>query len=327
MIKATDIFSIKNDNEFKNIGLDIFRHQAKNCPVYKKYIELRKIKVNKVSKIQEIPFLPINLFKNHKIISSSKIEEIIFESSGTTGNVKSKHYVSDLSVYKKSFIVCFEKFYGLPTDYCFIALLPTYSERKTSSLIFMVNELMHLSRHPENGYYLNNYEELYQKLMKLNNNAMPFILIGVSFALLYFVERYQLKLNNAIIMETGGMKGNREEITRAALHEKLKEGFGVKSIHSEYGMTELLSQAYSKKDGRFFAPPWMKIFIRDIYDPFSYVDIGKTGGINIIDLANMNSVSFIETQDIGRKHNDGSFEILGRFDYSEMRGCNLLVEG
>jgi len=325
MIKFNEILTIDCNKEFEDKALEIFKFQAYNNAIYNEYIFLRKIDIEKVKSIKEIPFLPIGFFKKFKITSSDKHPDEVFASSGTTDNTASLHYVVDASVYKKSLKRCFEYFYGTPKNYCFLALLPHYLERQGSSLVYMVNELMRLSNHPENGFYLNNFNALKEKIEYLDNMNVQTVIFGVSFALLDFARKFKLNLKNAIIMETGGMKGRQKEITRNELHNELKKGLGTKKIHSEYSMTELLSQAYSKGNGIFYTPPWMKILIRDIYDPFSYVEAGKNGGINIIDLANVYSVSFIETRDIGKLTKTGGFEVLGRFDESDIRGCNLLV--
>jgi phenylacetate-coenzyme A ligase PaaK-like adenylate-forming protein len=276
-------------------------------------------------RIEDIPFLPIQFFKTHQVITGEKEPHIIFSSSGTTGSTTSKHYVHDLKLYEQSFTKAFELQYGQPTDYVILGLLPSYLERTGSSLIYMVNHFIKHSPHPESNFYLNNLEELYKTLQSLESQGKKTLLIGVSFALLDFVEQYQLRLNHTIVMETGGMKGRRTELVRAELHEQLCQGFGVDCIHSEYGMTELLSQAYSKENGVFECPPWMKIVIRDTEDPLTILPPNKNGGINIIDLANLNSCAFIATQDLGKLHHNGSFEVIGRFDHSDVRGCNLMV--
>ncbi len=324
--KTIDIFKIKTKEQFNEIALQVFRFQAKNNTVYTKYLEYLKTDINKISKITDIPFLPIEFFKTHKIVSTKNKEQIIFTSSGTTGLSTSKHYVSDLKIYNQSFNYAFEIFYGNPQDYCILGLLPSYLERKGSSLIYMVNSLIKQSKNSQSGFYLNNLDELVKTLQTLEKSKKKYILFGVTYALLDLAESYNLKLNNAIIMETGGMKGKRKEISKQEMHKILINKLGVKTIHSEYGMTELLSQAYSKGEGIYTTPKWMKIMIRDIYDPFAYVEAGKSGGINIIDLANINSCSFIETKDLGKQFTDGSFTILGRFDNSDIRGCNLLVQ-
>ncbi|OFX27692.1 MAG: acyl transferase [Bacteroidetes bacterium GWA2_31_9b] len=324
-IDVNDIFSIKNESDFESVALLVFKYQAKFNPVYKKYLNILKKDVSKIKSPIDIPFLPIDFFKTHRIITETNNPEKTFLSSGTTGMVRSNHFITDLSVYEKSFIKSFELFYGPITDFCILALLPTYLENESSSLVYMADHLIHLSKHPQSGFYLNNIDELAQKLQLLEKENTKVLLIGVSYALIDLAEKFPLKLKNTIVMETGGMKGKRKELTRLELHNLLSQKLGVKSIHSEYGMTELLSQAYSKGDGKFFCPPWMKVFIRDTYDPFSFLEYGKSGGINIIDLANINSCSFIETKDLGKINLNGSFEVLGRFDYSDIRGCNLLI--
>jgi hypothetical protein len=285
---------------------------------------LKKDKSN-VKTITDIPFLPIQFFKSHAVLSSSNPIQETFTSSGTTGMISSKHLVTDLSLYEQSFQKAFSQFYGNSEDYVILALLPSYLEREGSSLIYMVNDLIESSNHPKSGFYLHNYDELVQQLIKIDSSGQNVLLIGVTYALLDVVEKQTFQLKNTIIMETGGMKGKRKEIIREELHEVLGNGFGVSAIHSEYGMTELLSQAYSLGNGIFECPPWMQILIRDPEDALTYVDFGKTGGINVIDLANINSCSFIATQDLGKKYPNHSFEVLGRFDSSDIRGCNLMV--
>lgn len=321
-----NIFNIASQNDFENSALEIFHFQATNNPVYKQYLETLNILPQKIDTTAQIPFLPIDFFKSHQIKASSKKEAIVFTSSGTSGLQTSNHFVTDVTIYEKSFLTAFELFYGHPSNFVFIGLLPSYLEREGSSLVYMVNALIEKSQHPESGFYLHAYDQVAQKLRNLEKAGQPTVLIGVSYALLDLIEQYNFQLKNTIVMETGGMKGKRKEMVKAALHEKLKKGFGVLQIHAEYGMTELLSQAYSKANGKFNCPPWMNIRIRDAYDPFTTLPIGKSGGINIIDLANVYSCSFIETKDLGKKHSDGSFEVLGRFDNSDIRGCNLMVE-
>ncbi|OFX86065.1 MAG: acyl transferase [Bacteroidetes bacterium GWF2_33_16] len=320
-----DIFSIKSAEEFEVIAIKTFHYQAENNAIYKEYLQLLKIESSEIKSIHDIPFLPIDFFKSHKIICGTSNHEKVFFSSGTTGSVRSNHFISDLSVYETSFKKGFTHFYGSITDYCILALLPTYLENESSSLVYMTDHLIRLSQHTESGFYLKNTQELIQKLSYLEKIKQKTILLGVSYALLDLAENYPIKLDHTIVMETGGMKGKRKELTRQELHSVLTKGFGVESIHSEYGMTELLSQAYSSGNGKFYCPPWMKIFIRDMYDPFSFLENGKSGGINIIDLANINSCAFIETKDLGKINSDGRFEVSGRFDASDIRGCNLLV--
>lgn len=319
------IFKISNEQEFKEISLQVFAFQYSNNEVYREFCDLLKQTPNNTSKIEEIPFLPIEFFKKRKIVCGHQKPEITFTSSGTSGSQTSKHLVSNLKIYEDSFLKAFEEFYGNPEEIVILALLPAYLERQGSSLIYMAHSFIKKSKHPESGFYLNNLEELQQKLKTLDKNGKKILLLGVSFALLDLVENYDFNLQNTVVMETGGMKGRRKEMIREELHKILAAGFGVKHIHSEYGMTELLSQAYSKGDGIFKCPTWMRLLIRDPEDPLSLLPIGKTGGINVIDLANLNSCSFIATQDLGKKISANQFEILGRFDNSDIRGCNLLV--
>lgn len=319
------IFSIKTAAEFESSVLDTFHFQAKENPVYRQYLENLHKQGSGIKKVEDIPFLPIELFKSQTVVSGELKPEIIFTSSGTTGMATSKHYVSDLSLYEQSFLKGFEMFYGPVNKFCILALLPSYLERQGSSLIYMMDSLIKKSNHPDSGFYLNNLDELVNKLEKLEQEGQKTLLMGVSFALLDLAEKYKLELHQTIVMETGGMKGRRKEITREELHSVLKEKLGVSEIHSEYGMTELLSQAYSKGEGRYYCPPWMKVIIRDPYDPFACLQRGRSGGINIIDLANRYSCAFIETKDLGKINADGSFEVLGRMDNSDLRGCNLLV--
>jgi phenylacetate-coenzyme A ligase PaaK-like adenylate-forming protein len=324
------IFTIKSEQEFRRIALDVFRFQAANNLVYREYIQSLKTDIEAIEQIEQIPFLPVEFFKSFEIITNNQNTNNpqTFTSSGTTGQITSKHFVSDSSIYQKSYLKAFELVYGSITEYCIIALLPSYLEREGSSLVYMADDLIKKSKHHQSGFYLHNYDELILTLQQLQDKKQKTILLGVTYALLDVVEQFPLFRggSNLIVMETGGMKGKRKEMIREELHSILCEGFGVKSIHSEYGMTELLSQAYSKGDGIFNTPPWMKILIRDTNDPFSYLPSGRTGGINIIDLANIYSCSFIATQDLGKINPNTSFEVLGRFDNSDIRGCNLLVQ-
>jgi phenylacetate-coenzyme A ligase PaaK-like adenylate-forming protein len=324
-MKRNSLFTLQNSNDFEKKAIETFRYQANNCVVYHEFLSLLQININEVKRINQIPFLPIQFFKSHKVIASNLPIQQIFLSSGTTGNTQSKHHITDLELYKKSYSKGFECFYGNIEDYTVLALLPAYLERDGSSLIYMVNDLIKKSKKPKSGFYLNNLDELCENLLELDKNNQKVLLIGVSFALLNLVEQFNFNLKNVIIMETGGMKGRRKELIREELHEVLRNGFGIKKIHSEYGMTELLSQAYSKSDGIFECPPWMKILIRDTEDALSILPEGKSGGINVIDLANINSCSFIATQDLGKSYTNGTFEVLGRFDNSDIRGCNLMV--
>ncbi len=320
------IFSIANEATFLEYALQIFRFQAENCAVYKSYLINLKIDVQQINTLADIPFLPIEFFKSNSVISNNDKPEVIFSSSGTTGITTSQHFVTDVSWYQNSFRKGFEIFYGDIKDYAFLALLPSYLERSGSSLIYMVEDLIAGTTTQNSGFYLYNDEDLYQKLLHLQQINKPTILIGVTFALLDFMENYKLDFPELILMETGGMKGRRKEMIREELHDALCKGFGVPAIHSEYGMTELLSQAYSLGEGLFNCVPWMKVLIRDTNDPFTILPNGKTGGINVIDLANINSCSFIATQDLGKIHPNQMFEVLGRFDFSDVRGCNLLVD-
>ena len=319
------IFNIQTPKDFKQVAFSVFRHQFENNKVYRSFCDLLYIHPSDVHTLEDIPFLPIEFFKSKKIISSLEEVQEVFTSSGTTGSVTSKHYVSDIEFYKESYLKGFAHFYGNIEDYAVLALLPNYLERKGSSLVYMVADLIQRSKNKKSGFYLNNIEELAKKLIKIDQKGQKTLLIGVSFALMGLIEKCQFELKNTIIMETGGMKGRRKELVRNELHALLQQGFGVKNIHSEYGMTELLSQGYSNGNGVFETPPWMKVITRDPEDALSIQKNGKTGGINIIDLANYNSCAFIATQDLGKVHQNGTFEIIGRFDNSDIRGCNLLV--
>jgi len=325
LINPTDIFAISSQKQFEKTALKVFRFQYDNNAVYREFCELLKVEKQQVKTIQQIPFLPIQFFKTHEVLSCTETIQQIFTSSGTTGMVTSRHLVTDRTLYEQSYRQAFSRFYGNIEDYTVLALLPSYLERQGSSLIYMVEDLIQLSNNSDSGFYLFNHDELIQKMVSLDNQGKNVILIGVTYALLDLIEKQDFKLNNTIIMETGGMKGKRKEMIREELHEQLCNGFGVKSIHSEYGMTELLSQAYSLGEGIFECPSWMQIMIRDTEDALSYIDNGKTGGINVIDLANINSCAFIATQDLGKKYGNNSFEVLGRFDNSDIRGCNLMV--
>jgi len=325
MFSTSDIFHIGSKKEFEKLTLKVFRYQYDHNAVYRNFCDLLKKNKTNVKALQDIPFLPIQFFKSHEVVSSTAPVQITFTSSGTTGMTTSRHLVTDLNFYEESFRLAFSQFYGNIEDYVVLALLPSYLEREGSSLIYMVEDLIERSNQPESGFYLHNYDELIEKLTELDNSGQNVLLIGVTYALLDLVDKQNFQLTNTIIMETGGMKGKRKEMIREELHELLCKGFGVSKIHSEYGMTELLSQAYSLGYGLFECPPWMEILIRDTEDALSYVAEGKTGGINVIDLANVNSCSFIATQDLGKKYPNHSFEVLGRFDHSDIRGCNLMV--
>ncbi|EAQ42707.1 acyltransferase [Polaribacter sp. MED152] len=320
-----ELLNIKTEQQFTKNALNVFKHQFKNNKVYRSFCDLLYVHPSDITKIEDIPFLPIQFFKSRKVLSSLEEIDEVFTSSGTTGSVTSKHYVTDVSLYEESYLKGFHHFYGDIKEYVVLALLPNYLERKGSSLVYMVNDLIQKSENIHSGFYLNNLDDLAQKLVKLDNEGQKILLIGVSFALLDLVEKHNFNLKNTIVMETGGMKGRRKELIRNELHMLLQNGFNVNEIHSEYGMTELLSQGYSKGNGIFETPPWMKILTRDTEDALTVLEKGKTGGINVIDLANYNSCSFIATQDLGKVHENNTFEIIGRFDNSDIRGCNLMV--
>jgi phenylacetate-coenzyme A ligase PaaK-like adenylate-forming protein len=312
------------DETFESAALQLFLYQYYNNSLYKTFVD--HLKPLDVDKLTDIPFLPIEFFKTHEVKTGVWKAEHIFESSGTTGAVTSKHHIDDLYFYLNCSIQIFEQFYEPVTDYTFIALLPSYLERDTSSLVFMVDYFIRKSKSEHSGFYLNNYSELIQKLQFLKNKKVKVIIIGVTFALLELAEQFKEDLSGMIIMETGGMKGRRKELTQYEVHEVLKASFSVENVHTEYGMTELLSQAYSQKDGLLKLPPWSKVLLRDINDPFDFNSKRRTGGVNIIDLANIHSCAFIETKDIGELVNEKEFKILGRMDNSEVRGCNLLIQ-
>jgi hypothetical protein len=324
-IPYKSIFTIASDAEFNAAALKVFGYQYQQNPVYHEFCEYLGKNRSNVHRLEDIPFLPISFFKTEKVVCGSFSPDIVFTSSGTTGSEVSKHYVKDIALYEQSYLSTFKQFYGPIEDYCILALLPSYLEREGSSLIYMAGDLIKKSKHGDSGFYLDHHDRLYDLLLRLEATDTKILLLGVSFALLDMAEKYRSNLRNTIIMETGGMKGRRKEMIREELHHILKVGFGVPHIHSEYGMTELLSQAYSKGNGIFKAPNWMKILTRETEDPLTLQEPEKTGGINIIDLANLHSCAFIATQDLGKVYTDGSFEISGRFDHSDIRGCNLMV--
>jgi phenylacetate-coenzyme A ligase PaaK-like adenylate-forming protein len=313
--------------EFSRLALETFRFQAEENPVYREYLRLLGCDPAGIQEPGEIPFMPIEFFRTHRVVSGPGKDIRVFESSGTTGAATSRHHITDENLYVESLTTCFNHFFGPPGDFCFLALLPSYLERGSSSLVFMMDRLINLSRDLRSGFYLNQYDELETLLAELETEKRKTMLVGVSFALLDLAERHPMHLRNTILVETGGMKGRRAELTRDELHALLKKSFRLPSIASEYGMTELLSQAWSMGEGIYSTPPWMKILIRDAYDPFERMPVGRAGGIDVIDLANRYSCSFIQTQDLGRLHPGGTFEVLGRFDNSELRGCNLMVTG
>lgn len=314
-----------NDSNFEDIAIRLFRFQAENNPVYKQYLQNLKVKPDQIEHLTQVPFLPISFFKTQTIQTGQWIPETEFKSSGTTGLQTSRHSVANLAFYQQHAIKTFEQFYGSLKQYHILALLPAYLERAGSSLIAMIDQFIRASESDHSGYYLYNHEALLQKINVLNPGPRKILLWGVSFALLDLAENFEIDLSRALVMETGGMKGRRQEITRQELHAFLNQKFNTKVIHSEYGMTELMSQAYSQGFGYYRYPPWMKVIIREINDPFTYLS-GKVGGINVVDLANFSTCAFIETQDLGKLIEKEQFEILGRIDNSDVRGCNLLVE-
>jgi phenylacetate-coenzyme A ligase PaaK-like adenylate-forming protein len=319
------IFGIESEREFTAFALELFRYQYAQNTVYREFTDARKVLADKVTRVEDIPFLPIEFFKSHDVVCGNRPPQAIFRSSGTTGMVRSRHLVSDLGVYRRSFIKGFELCYGDPADVQFLALTPTPEQAPDSSLVYMIEKLMDLSSSPENGFFLANHSGLSARLSQRRARNKKVVLIGLTYALVDFAGKYPGDYSPLIVIETGGMKGHRTEITREELHSLLCPAFGLDQVHSEYGMTELLSQAWSQGEGRFATPPWMKVLIRDTNDPLSYLGPGETGGINIIDLANQDSCSFIATQDLGRMHYDGQFEVLGRFEASDVRGCSLLI--
>ncbi|MEI6348007.1 MAG: acyl transferase [Bacteroidota bacterium] len=322
---SKNIFNINSNDEFEEKALSLFWFQYNQCAVYHKFVDCLSVDVDNINSIEKIPFLPIQFFKQHLVISSNKNPKLCFESSATTGSIVSKHYVCNPDVYIESFSRSFELSFGLPSEFVILALLPSYLERKGSSLVYMVDCLIKDSKREESGFFLHNFEELYHTLSLLSARKQKTILFGVTYALLDFIENFKLDFPELTVIETGGMKGRKEEITRQQLHKILCSGFGVKNVYSEYGMTELLSQAYTLGNMNFICPPWMKVLLREPNDPLSIHANGKNGGLNIIDLANIESCAFIATQDLGTVHPDGSFEVLGRFDYSDIRGCNLMA--
>lgn len=326
-----NIFEIKTEEDFKEACLSIFNYQYENIDIYHQFVDYLNINPKKISKITEIPFLPIEMFKHHTILDRNRQTDTYFQSSGTTNiQTLSRHWIADFELYQQSILHCFQQFIGHPKDYIFLGLLPNYLERQNSSLIYMVDFLMNKSSQKENGYFLYNHPELLELLKNLNNRKI--ILFGVSFALLDFIDFceanggfYSAQNSNLIIIETGGMKGRKEEMTKDELLKILRNGFLTDKIYSEYSMTELLSQAYSLGNNIYQSPNWLRIMIRNLEDPFSYVEKGKTGAVNIIDLANKYSCSFIATQDLGKSFDNHQFQILGRIDHSDIRGCSLLV--
>jgi len=321
-----NIFKIKDEDTFRAATLEVFHFQALHVPVYRDYLAALRKDPDSVKEIEQIPFLPIEFFKSHAVLEEGLKAELVFDSSGTTGTEPSRHHVADAGLYRESFLRTFNAFYGSPEKLCILALLPSYLERETSSLVYMMDHLIRWSKHPDSGFYLDNLGDLSAILQKRNNDQQATLLVGVSFALLDLAEQHPMEFwSNISLMETGGMKGRRKEMVRSELHEQLQAAFDLRTIHSEYGMTELLSQAYSAGEGLFHAPPWMKILVRDPNDPLTLAPEGQSGGLNIIDLANIHSCSFVATGDLGKVYEDGSFEVLGRYDHSDIRGCNLLL--
>ncbi|MCC6600389.1 MAG: acyl transferase [Crocinitomicaceae bacterium] len=319
-----EIFSIRSRAGFDSLAMDLFHYQSVHCTLYRNYLSAIKIAPADIKNIAEIPFLPIDFFKNHRIMTGDFESSVVFTSSGTTQSTPSRHFVRDTTLYETSFITAFEQFLGPANDLCILALLPSYLERKGSSLVYMADVLIQRSTHPLSGFFLHRYEDVAEQLRKLEKARQRTLLLGVTFALLDLADQYPASLRHTIIMETGGMKGRKTEITRDEVHGVLKTAFGVPTIYSEYGMTELLSQAYSASDGIFQCPPWMQVFIRETSDPLSPAKSGAVGGINIVDLANIDSCAFIATQDLGKLISGNRFEVIGRFDYADVRGCNLL---
>lgn len=326
MFNSSDIFNINSEKEFENLALEIFNYQSKYNVVYREWISFLGLDVKKVTSLGEIPFLPIRFFKSHNV-SCFNVDSTtgFFSSSGTTAEIKSKHFIKDIKLYEKSFLEAFELHFGDPKDLCFLFLLPGYSENKNSSLIYMCNELLKQSNHQMSGFYLDDLSNLIEIINELKQRGEKTILFGVSYALIDLAEKEIALSDNIQVVETGGMKGKRREMVKEELHRYLKSKFELDCIGGEYGMTELFSQAYSDCDGIYSCPPWMKIKIVDVNDPFSSVSLNKTGGINVIDLANIHTCSFIATQDLGRNLGNGTFTVQGRFDNSDLRGCNLLI--
>lgn len=321
-----DIFNVKTARDFDSLALELFHYQYHNVLIYKQFCDLLSCKPEKITSWKDIPFMPVDFFRSHRISDQENKAALVFSSSGTTDSAISFHEVPFPAIYESSFSKGFQHFYGDIKSYCILALLPSYLERKGSSLVYMADKLIKDSTHPLSGFYLNELEKLYQQLQMLKKQQQKTILLGVTYALLDLAAQYPIDFPELIVMETGGMKGRRKEMIREEVHNQLKNAFRVSSVHSEYGMTELLSQAYSYGDGLYSCPPWMRIVIRETNDPLSLIANGMSGGINVIDLANMHSCAFVAIQDIGRLHNENRFEVLGRFDQAQIRGCNLMVD-
>ena len=319
------LLSLQSDKDFENLALEVFRFQSQNNNVYSGFIKSLGITPEKIKSIAEIPFLPVEIFKSHIVLTGGDEHEFVFTSSGTTGDQPSRHYIKDTSFYQRVFTKIFSSFYGKPSEYTILALLPSYLERKDSSLIYMMNKLISESS-SDSGFYLADHEKLFSIQKDLQRQKRKTILFGVTYALLDFINDFHIDFPDLVVIETGGMKGKRKEMIREEVHQLLCTGFGVDVVHSEYGMTELLSQAYSVGKGIFKSPSWMRILIRDPYDPLKPLVLRNSGGINIIDLANIDSCAFLSTQDLGKVYEDYSFEVIGRFDFSDVRGCNLMVD-
>ncbi|MGA3015314.1 MAG: acyltransferase [Bacteroidales bacterium] len=320
------IFGELDENTFNVLALDIFQHQYQGNSIFRRYVDSLNIVPQTLEHYLQVPFLPVSFFKTQSVVSGNSIPEKVFLSSGTTGTERSRHKILNLAVYDESLIRGFEGFYGPLEDYTVFALTPTPQQNPDSSLIYMISRWIMKSKSKDSGFYLDRMELLANLLQRHESSHERALLIGLSYALLDFAGKFPLKLTSTIIMETGGMKGKRKEMVREELHANLSERFRCRQIHSEYGMTELLSQAYAREKGYFRTPPWMKVLIRDTNDPLSFIPDGKTGGINVIDLANFNSCSFLALQDLGRINSDGTFEVLGRYDFSDLRGCNLMID-
>ncbi len=324
---AFNFTGITNEN-FEEKALELFYFQYNNNPLYRDYCKAIQIECKAVNSFYQIPFLPISFFKTHKIKTTAFEDGLFFESSGTTGSINSKHFIRNVTIYEESFIKAFQLFFGEPTEYCVLALLPSYLERNNASLVYMADYLIKASKHKKSGFYLNNLEQLKETISENESQQIKTLLIGVSFALMDFAEQFPMPLQHCLVMETGGMKGRRKEITRNELHDYLKKQWQITQVYAEYGMTELLSQAYSKQDGIFYCPPWMKVMVRAQDDPLETLlvfESAKRGALNIIDLANIYSCAFIATEDIGQLHPDGGFEVYGRLDVADIRGCSLMV--
>jgi len=318
--------SIQDAAAFNECALELFYYQREHVPVYKNFLRLLKKDEITINHFTQIPFLPVSLFKSNVITDSDIHPEFYFSSSGTSGQITSKHYLADTTIYDESLLTGFNHFYGQPDQYCFLALLPSYLERTGSSLVYMMEHLIKSGNNSMSGFFLNDHYSLHERLKILIDRDEKIFLLGVTYALLDFFEKYPIKLSNAIVMETGGMKGKRKELIKSEVHQLLTQNTGLTTIHSEYGMTELLSQAYSTGAGIFICPPWMKVIVNDLHDPFALIKNGTTGIIKVIDLANIHSCAFVETQDLGRLKDENKFEVLGRIDNSELRGCNLMIE-